>query len=95
MTRMQIGADVIAALGVSLGDVAADLEATGDGDVDRWAMGGGLSSEAFDDLLSGWRRNRLLLAEVLRDLGERAQLAGTAYIQAETDARRLFGGETR
>lgn len=92
---MQIGADVIAALGVSLGDVAADLEATRDGEVDRWAMGGGLASEAFDDLLSGWRRNRLLLAEVLRDLGEKAQLAGTAYVQTETEARRLFGGETR
>ncbi|MEO7268649.1 MAG: hypothetical protein ABIW49_05540 [Knoellia sp.] len=95
MTRMQIGAEVIAALGVSLGDVATELEATKDGEVDRWAMGGGQSSEAFDDLLHGWRRNRLLLAKVLRDLSEKAQSAGQGYVETEGDARRMFGGETR
>ncbi|MFC7488337.1 WXG100 family type VII secretion target [Knoellia sp. CPCC 206453] len=95
MTRMQIGAEVIAALGVSLGDVASDLESTKDGEVDRWAMGGGEASEAFDDLLYGWRRNRLLLARVLRDLSEKAQNAGQAYVETEVEARRMFGGETR
>lgn len=91
---MQIGAEVIAALGVSLGDVADDLEATRDGEVDRWSMGGGQASDAFDDLLSGWRRNRLLLAGVLRDLSLKAQDAGTAYVDSEIATRRLFGGDT-
>jgi uncharacterized protein YukE len=86
---------VIAALGVSLGDVASDLESTTDGAVDRWAMGGGQASEAFDDLLHGWRRNRLLLAKVLRELSEKAQNAGQAYVETEVEARRMFGGETR
>ncbi|KGN29866.1 hypothetical protein N802_10250 [Knoellia sinensis KCTC 19936] len=89
---MQIGSEVIAAVGVSLGEVASDLEATTDGDVDRWSLGGGEASEAFDHLLSGWRRNRLLLAKVLRDLGEKAQVAGTAYVHTETAAERAFGG---
>ena len=44
---MQIGADVIAALGVSLGEVAYALEATRDGSVDRWALGGGEAADAF------------------------------------------------
>lgn len=95
MTRIQIDADDVAALGRSLGEMAEDLHATRDGSVDRWALGGGQASEAFDDLLSGWRRNRLLLAEVLRDLGERAQVAGTAYVEAEDGARLRFGGDTR
>ncbi len=92
---MQIGAEVIAALGVSLGEVADGLESTADGSVDRWALGGGESAEAFDDLLSGWRRNRLLLAKVLRDLGDKAQFAGTAYVETENEARRMSGGLTR
>jgi uncharacterized protein YukE len=95
MTWMVIDADDVAALGRSLGEVADDLHATRDGSVDRWALGCGQASEAFDDLLSGWRRNRLLLAEVLNDLGERAQAAGTAYVVAEDGARHRFGGETR
>ena len=95
MTRMQIGADVIAALGVSLGEVAHGLEVTRDGSLDRWALGGGEASDAFDHLLSGWRRNRLALAEALRDLGDKAQAAGTAYVETETDVGRMFGGPTR
>lgn len=95
MTRMQIGADVIAALGVSLGEVAHALEANSDGSVDRWALGGGEAADAFDSLLSGWRRNRLALAEALRDLGDKAQVAGTAYVETETDVGRMVGGPTR
>lgn len=94
MTILRIDADVVAALGVSLGDVANALEATRDGAVDRWALGHGEASEAFDDLLSGWRRHRLALAEVLRELGDRAQLAGAAYVETEAAQRRLLGGPT-
>lgn len=92
---MQVGAEVIAALGVSLGEVAHALEATRDGSMDRWALGGGEASDAFDHLLSGWRRNRLALAESLRDLGNRAQVAGTAYVETESGVGSLFGGPTR
>jgi uncharacterized protein YukE len=94
MTVMRIDADVVAALGVSLGEVAADLEATRDGSVDRWALGGGEASAAFDHLLSGWRRSRLALAESLRELGEKAQDAGVAYVETESGQRRMFGGPT-
>lgn len=92
---MLISAEVVAALGVSLGEVAHGLEATRDGSVDRWALGGGEASDAFDHLLSGWRRDRLALAESLRDLGDKAQVAGTAYVETETDVGRMFGGPTR
>ena len=68
---------------------------TRDGSVDRWALGGGEASDAFDHLLSGWRRNRLVLAEALRDLGDRAQVAGTAYVETESDVGRMFGGPVR
>lgn len=95
MTRMFIGAEVIAELGVSLSEVADDLEATKDGDVDRWALGNAHASDAFDDLLTGWRRSRLLLAKVLRDLGEKAQDAGSAYVETENRTRSMFGGESR
>ncbi|WP_353950416.1 hypothetical protein V6K52_12325 [Knoellia sp. S7-12] len=95
MTRMQIGAEVIAALGVSLGEVADGLESTADGSVDRWALGAGQSSEAFDDLLAGWQRNRLLLAKTLRDLGDKAQGAGAGYVETESAVRRMTGGPTR
>ena len=89
MTRMQIGADVIAALGVSLGEVAHALEATRDGSVDRWALGGGEAADAFDSLLSGWRRNRLALAEALRDLGD-----GLERIAAQARGRTEGAGPT-
>lgn len=92
---MRIDAQVIAALGMSLAEVAGDLEAVRDGSVDRWALGAGQSSDAFDHLLSGWRQSRLALVEVLRDLSEKAEVAGTAYVETESGARRMFGGETR
>lgn len=92
---MRIGAEVIASLGVSLGEVADALEATKDAQADRWALRCGRSSEAFDDLVAGWRRNRLLLVEVLRDLGDKAQVAGAAYVETEATTTPLFGGPTR
>jgi len=94
MTVMRIDAEVMAALGVSLGEVAADLEATRDGSVDRWALGGGESSAAFDHLLTGWRRSRLALVESLRELGDKAQHAGAAYVETESAQRRMLGGPT-
>ena len=54
-----------------------------------------VDTDAFDQLLSGWRRSRLALVEVLRDLSEKAEVAGTAYVETESGARRMFGGETR
>ncbi|WP_156465423.1 WXG100 family type VII secretion target [Knoellia sp. Soil729] len=95
MTRMRVDAEVVAALGMSLAETASDLESVRDGSVDRWALGAGQSSEAFDDLLRGWRRSRLQLVEALRDLSEKAARAGTAYVETESDTHRMFGGETR
>ncbi|KGN36315.1 hypothetical protein N803_05795 [Knoellia subterranea KCTC 19937] len=92
---MTVGADVIAAMGVSLGEIARDLEATRNGEEDRWALGCGETSAAFDHLLSGWRLNRLRLAAQLQLLGEKAQTAGTAYLETENLTQRMVGGETR
>lgn len=94
MTRMRIDAALIAQLGVSLGDVAANLEAAGDGDADGAAFPSwGEAQGAFDHLMEGWRRQRLMLVEQLGELSEIAQTAGTAYIEVESGVgRSLTGG---
>jgi len=93
MSLMRIDADVVAQLGVSLAEVADALASTGDGSVDRWALGAGDSSDAFDHLLAGWRRQRTVLAQALDDLGRKAQVAGGGYLHTEAQTRRMVGGE--
>ena len=90
---MRIDADVIAELGVSLAEVAEALAATPDGSVDRWALGAGESSDAFDHLLAGWRRQRTVLPHALDDLGQKAPVAGGGYLHTEAQTPRMVGGE--
>lgn len=90
---MRIDAEAIALLGVSLGDVAGMLARAGDGDRDRAAFGPGEAQDAFDHLMEGWRRQRLLLVGQLAELSERASVAGGAYVETEaTVGRSLAGG---
>lgn len=83
MTSIRVDAEAIAELGVVLQDVAEGLARTHDARADRWALGPGSSAEAFDDLVTHWRRQRLALATALADLGDAAQEAGGVYVSAE------------
>lgn len=92
MTRMHIDAEHIAALGVSLAEVAAQLENAGDGDRDASAFGPGESAQAFDHLMEGWRRQRLVLIEQLGDLSQKAAVAGGAFVETESSVGRSLAG---
>lgn len=89
---MHIEAEHIAALGVSLADVAVQLENAGDGDKDSSAFGSGESPHAFDHLMEGWRRQRLILIEQLGDLSQKAVAAGGAFVDTETSVGRSLAG---
>ena len=89
---MHIDAEHIAALGVSLADVAVQLENAGDGDKDSSAFGSGESPHAFDHLMEGWRRQRLVLIQQLDALSQVAVTAGGAYVETETSVGRSLAG---
>lgn len=89
---MTISAEDIAALGVSLADVAAQLEQAGDGDKDASAFGPGEAQAAFDHLMEGWRRQRFALIKQLGDLSEKATVAGGAYVETESSLGRSLAG---
>jgi len=89
---MTISAADIAALGVSLAEVAAQLEQAGDGDKDASAFGSGEAPHAFDHLMEGWRRQRLILIDELGDLSQKALTAGNAYVDTETTVGRSLRG---
>ncbi|HYN30794.1 MAG TPA: hypothetical protein VES95_13140 [Dermatophilaceae bacterium] len=97
MTTIHVDADTVARLGETLRAVADALESTPDTSVDRWAMGPGETGSALDDLVGNWRHQRLLLARCLRDLGERAKVAGGLYVDTEASVAGRFtgGGPTR
>lgn len=91
---MQIDAPMIAQLGVSLGEIAANLEGAGDGDKDGAAFGDyGEAQAAFDHLMEGWRLQRFALVKQLQGLSEKASAAGTAYVETELGvSRSCMGG---
>jgi hypothetical protein len=97
MTRIHVDAATVAALGATLREMAAALQATPDASVDRWALGPGQTGPALDDLVGNWRHQRLLLARCLDDLGERAAAAGGLYVRTERSVAGRFtaGGPTR
>ena len=47
---------------------------------------------AFDDVLCGWRLERLRLGHSLYDLGDAAGCAGAAYVSVDEGVARLWGG---
>lgn len=84
MTRMKIDAAIIGELGVSLGEIATNLETAGDGDKDGAAFGDYDEAQAaFDHLMEGWRRQRFALVEHLEALSDKASTAGSAYLETE------------
>ncbi|CAN7477072.1 hypothetical protein [Knoellia sp. LjRoot47] len=92
MTTMRIEAEWIAQLGVSLGDISAQLAQAGDGGEDAAAFGPGDAAAAFDHLMAGWRRQRLALVEQLADLSDRASVAGAAFVETEERVGRSLAG---
>lgn len=92
MTTMRIEAGWIAQLGVSLGDISAQLARSGDGDEDAAAFGSGEAAGAFDHLMEGWRRQRLALVRQLEDLSEKASAAGGAFVETEEAVGRSLAG---
>jgi hypothetical protein len=89
---MTVSAADLAALGVSLADVAARLEQAGDGGRDSPAFGPGEAARAFEHLIEGWRRQRLALVEQLESLSEKAFTAGGAYVETEASVGRSLAG---
>jgi len=91
--RMHIDADEIAALGVSLLDLADALAAQGDSGQDTWAFGEGRAAASFTELVGAWQRERLRVCRGLADLGEAAAFVGGLYVDTEERNRQsLVGG---
>ena len=70
MSRLRIDAAEVAELGVALAETGGDLLLLGDPAAERWALGPGDTGPAFEELVGGWRRARLVLGGALVDLGD-------------------------
>ncbi|MFQ6170459.1 hypothetical protein ACK8HX_02535 [Oryzobacter sp. R7] len=92
MTRYRVDAEEVAALGVALHEAGLHLAQVGDVSAERWALGPGETGPAVEELLGGWRRSRLALAESLVALGEAALAAGDAYLDVEDATERALRG---
>lgn len=92
MTTFRVDAEEVAALGASLVEVAEALVLAGDPSADRWAFGPTATGAAFEELMGGWRRVRLLLGRELAGLGEAAAAAGGLYLDTDGGVRRGLGG---
>jgi uncharacterized protein YukE len=88
MTTIRVDAAEVSRLGDALHALAEELAASGDGSIDRWALGPGRSATAFEDLVGHWRLHRLRLAQALATLGDGARAAGGLY----ADTERAIGG---
>lgn len=95
MTSFRVDADEVRAFGEALCALAEEVAASGNGSIDRWALGPGASGAAFEELISGWRLQRLRLAEALDQLGQGARIAGGLYVDTETaiGGRLIVGGD--
>lgn len=95
MGSFRVDGAEITALGGRLTALAAEVAAQGDVGLDRWAFGPGCAGAAFEDLVAGWRHQRLQLCRALDELGSAATQAGGLYLDAEALAGRwLLGGPT-
>jgi hypothetical protein len=86
MTEITVSPEEVAALGVALVEVATalgDLELMGPGA--GWLPGGPVS-EAFEEVVTTWRRQRLRLEQSIGDLGAAAATAGAVYLEVEDEA---------
>jgi hypothetical protein len=92
MTIIRVDGAEVAELGVALADTGADLLLMGDPSAERWALGPGESGAAIEELLGGWRRQRLALGTVLSELGDAAVTAGSVYVDTEGGVERSWVG---
>lgn len=92
MTRYTVDAGEVAGLGLGLREAGLHLALLGDVSAERWALGPGDAGPAVEELLGGWRRSRLALAESLVVLGEAAASASGAYLDVEEAAERSLAG---
>lgn len=92
MAVIRVDASVVRELALALADVGAELAATGDVEPARWALGGGATGAALNEVLGNWRQERFLLVDALLDLAEAAAQAGTAYVLTESVLTRSWAG---
>ena len=92
MTVIRGGGGQVAELGVAVTEVGAGLPLLQDPSLERMVLGPGECGPAVEELLGGWRRQRIALGRALGSLGEAAVSAGTVYVDTEAGVTRLFGG---
>ena len=92
MTIIRVDGAQVAELGVSLTEVGADFLLMHDPSLERMVLGPGECGPAVEELLGGWRRQRIALGRALGSLGEAAVSAGTVYVDTEAGVKSLFGG---
>jgi hypothetical protein len=93
MTRIEVGAETITALGGVLVDVADDLRwQARRGDEQVWALGPGDSGAALASVLGDFEHQRQVLGRELDELAARARQAGRLYADVELDVRTAVGG---
>ena len=92
MSTVRVDPQDLARLAEGLAEMSTELAGTSDAAADAWALGPGETAAALDDVLGNWRRERLLLAEGLKDLGAAAAIAGMGYLDTEAAVSRSFVG---
>ena len=96
MSSYRVDGAQVAALGQALSELAQGVATQGESvRSDAWALGNAAASGAFEEAMTHWRHERLLLAASLDDLGAAAATAGAVYHEAETGnvERLMIGGE--
>lgn len=89
---MRVDPEEIVSLGRSLLLLTEELACEQDVGAERFALGPGSTAGALDELLTGWRLERLRLAEALYALGDAAGCAGMGYAEVEASATSAWGG---
>jgi hypothetical protein len=93
MPEIEVSADEVSRLGESLGEISAFLTTLERvARIEPWAFGPGTASDAVQDVLGNWERNRLLLGRHLDSLAAAARAAGGAYVRVEADVAASLGG---
>jgi hypothetical protein len=95
MTRIEVSADTVEALGAALARVADDLAWQAVRSCEQtWALGPGDSVGALASVLGDFEHQRQVLGRELSDLAALSRLAGRLYAEVETgiDAGFVGGG---
>jgi hypothetical protein len=94
MTRIEVSADTVEALGVALAQVADDLawQAVRSSE-QAWALGPSDSAEALASVLGDFEHQRQVLGRELGDLATLTTRAGRLYAQVESGVDLSFDGD--